>query len=295
METLEENPARPWEARALALAKAVCLVGFPLVPMLVYLSRRHPALGGFEASDQIAALAAAAERWAQVHFAFSVGGFLAIAALLVLRREVALRAPALWTNTAAAVGVVGGVIFTGTVLMEVQVIPALSRACAATPACLSRENGPFAGELADQGWRVLPGLGLGGKTMMLGLALLAVLGVLYGSLRNWEGGALFFGAVLEIGKDTGLHAWGNFRLADGAPAMAAVAILVGGCGVALRLLTNRPAEAAAAAQPAPLPPPVAGGSAPDAPRDAGDGAAPNAERSSEVPAEAAGNRTEPAG
>lgn len=249
MEQAEKIAAtRPWEGRVLAAAKALCLVGFPLIPMLVYLSKRHPGLGGVTASEQIARLAAAADRWTQVHFAFSVGGFLAIAAMLVLRREVARRAPALWTNAAAAIGVAGGVIFTGTVLMEVSVIPALSRACAASPACMSPDNAGFAGELADQGWRVLPGLGLGGRTMMVGLALLAVLGVLYGSLRNWEGGALFFGAVLEIGNDTGLHAWGNFRLANGMPGMAAVAILIGGAGVSWRLLTNRPAEPVPAGQ-----------------------------------------------
>ena len=227
---------RTLDARLMAAAKTVCLLGFPAVPMVVYLSGRHPPLHGPSAAEQIGQLAAAAERWAQVHFAFSVGGFLALAAVLILRSEVASKAPQVWTNAAAAVGVVGAVVFTGTVLMEVTVIPALSTACAESPGCLGPQNGTFTAALADQGWRVLPGLTLGGRTLMAGIALLAVLGVLYGGLRNWEGAALFFGAVLEIGADTGLHAWGNFSPASGMPGLAAVAILIGGAGVAWRLV-----------------------------------------------------------
>ncbi|HEX2054593.1 MAG TPA: hypothetical protein VHJ78_12820 [Actinomycetota bacterium] len=245
------SSVRRWEGKALAAIKALCLVGFPAVPMLVYLSRRHPSLSGVTAAQQIDQLAAAATRWAQVHFAFSVGGFLALAAVLILRREVATKAPELWTNAAAAIGVIGGVIFTGTVLMEVSVIPALSRACAASPACLHPDNAVFSQELANQGWRVLPGLGLGGRTLMAGIALIALLGILYGSLRNWEGAALFFGAILEIGNDTGLHAWGNFEPASGMPGLAALALLAGGAGVGWRLLrgippgAERPAESIA--------------------------------------------------
>jgi hypothetical protein len=233
---LETEPETPAEAMALAAAKVVCLVGFPLIPMAVYLSGRHPGLGGVSSAEQISRLAAQATAWAQVHFAFSVGGFLALAAILVLRSEVAAKAPVLWTNAAAAVGVVGAVIFTGTVLMEVKVIPALSRACTASAGCRTPENAIFTDALANEGWRVLPGLTAGGRTMMVGVALLAMLGFTYGSLRTWEAATIFGGAVLEIGTNTGLHQWGNFSPARGMPGLAAVAILVGCLGVARRLI-----------------------------------------------------------
>lgn len=241
MDAVLETPSEsPVEVRVLRAAKALCLVGFPLVPMLVYLSGRHPGLGRVGSAEQITNLAAASADWAQVHFAFSIGGFLGLAALLVLRSEVAKRAPELWANAAAAVGVVGGVIFTGTVLMEVRVIPALARACVASAGCRTAENMVFTDALANEGWRVLPGLTAGGRTMMTGLALLAVVGFAYGGLRTWEAAALFGGAVLEIGLNTGLHQWGNFSPAQAMPGLAAVAILAGSAGVALRLI--RPAE-----------------------------------------------------
>lgn len=233
---LERRPQSTAQARLLASAKALCLIGFPAVPMLVYLSGRHPSLVGPTAADQIGQLAAAAGRWSQVHLALSVGGFLGLATILILRAEVARRAPELWTNAAAAVGVVGAVIFTGTVLMEVGVVPELSTACAGSPACVSPDNTRFTQALAEQGWRVLPGLTLGGRTMMFGLALLACLGLLYGGLRSWEALALFFGSILEFAANTGLHAWGNFRPARGMPGLAAVSILGAGCSVAYRLL-----------------------------------------------------------
>lgn len=231
----QEKPARPG---LLAAAQALCLIGFPALPMLVYLSARHPALPGPTAADQIAQLAAAAGRWAEVHLALSAGGFFGLGAVLVYRSRLAGRAPALWANAAAAIGVVGAVIFTGTVLMEVTVIPELATSCARTPACLAAENAPFTQALADQGWRVLPGLSLGGRTMMSGLALLAVLAVVYGGLRAWEALAVFFGSVLEIVADTGLHAWGNFQPARGMPGLAAVALLAAGAGVSHRLFTE---------------------------------------------------------
>lgn len=233
---LETPPSSPAEIRVLRAAKALILVGFPLVPMLVYLSGRHPGLGRVSSAEQISNLAAASADWAQVHFALSIGGFLGLAVILILRSEVARRAPELWTNAAAAVGVIGSVIFTGTVLMEVRVIPALARACVASAGCRAADNAVFTDALADEGWRVLPGLTAGGRTMMIGLALLAVLGFSYGGLRTWEAAALFGGAVLEIGLNTGLHQWGNFSPAQGMPGMAAVAILAGGAGVALRLI-----------------------------------------------------------
>jgi len=230
---------RSAEATLLAAAKALCLIGFPALPMLVYLSGTHPALYGPGAGEQIAQLAASATRWAQVHFALSAGGFLGLATVLIVRREVARKAPELWTNLAAAIGVIGAVVFTGTVLMEVTVIPALATACAASPVCLSAENAVFVNALADEGWRVLPGLTIGARTLMGGLALLAVLGFVYGGLRSWEAAPLFAGSVLEISLNTGLHAWGDFRMARGMPGAAAVAILVAGGAIAWRLLRER--------------------------------------------------------
>lgn len=223
----------------LTSAKALCLVGFPLIPMVVYLSRVHPGLPGPLAADQIAQLAAQANRWSQVHLALSISGFLGLATILILRSEVARKAPALVTNLAATIGVVGGVVFTGTVLMEVQVIPAFAKACAASAACLGPENAAFTTVLAEQGWRVLPGLTIGGRTLVLGIALLAVLGYAFGALRTWEALLLFAGSLYEFGLVTGLHQWGNFRPSSGMPGLAAVALLIGGGGVALRLLKQR--------------------------------------------------------
>lgn len=251
---LETEPESRAETVALAAAKVISLLGFPLIPMVVYLSGRHPGLAGNSSAEEISSLAAQASTWSQVHFAFSVGGFLGLAAILVMRTEVAKKAPQLWASAAAAVGVIGAVIFTGTVLMEVKVIPALSRACVASPACRSSENSVFTDAFAREGWRVLPGLTAGGRTMMVGVALLAMLGFVYGALRTWEAATIFAGAVLEIGTNTGLHQWGNFSPGRGMPGLAAVGILVGSCGIAYRLLkpekeTNQPVVGAAPATP----------------------------------------------
>lgn len=216
-------PKRTTEDKVLAAAKAISLIGFPLIPMLVYLSGKHPGLRGGTggAAEEIGNLAAQAGRWTDVHFAFSVGGFFGLAAVLVIRSEVAKKAPELWTNAAAALAIVGGVIFTGTVLMEVSVIPALARACAESPGCRVPGNVIFTDALADQGWRVLPGLTAGGRTLMFGLALLAVMGFVFGGLRGWEAAALFAGSVIEFGANTGLHQWGNFQPGYGMPGLAA--------------------------------------------------------------------------
>ncbi|HYN98334.1 MAG TPA: hypothetical protein VEU28_01525, partial [Actinomycetota bacterium] len=109
-------------------------------------------------------------------------------------------------------------------------------ACVTSPVCRVPENAAFTDALANEGWRVLPGLTAGGRTMMLGLALLAILGFSYGALRTWEAVALFTGAALEIGLKTGLHQWGNFDPGRGMPGMAAVLILAGSTGIALRLI-----------------------------------------------------------
>ena len=233
-------------------AKAVCLVGFPLVPMLVYLSGVHPSLPGNSAAEEIASLADATGRWSQVHAAFWVGGLLGLAAVLVLRAEIAGQAPVLLTNAAAAVGVVGAVIFTGTVYMEIGVIPALSTACSQSPLCLDPDNALFTNVLAEQGWRVLPGLTLGAKTLVLGLALLAIVGFSYGALKMWESLALFTGSVWEYGVSTGLHAWGEFSPARGMPGLAAVAILFAGASISWRMVTElrSPAEPGASGEPA---------------------------------------------
>lgn len=224
------------EAKVLVAAKALCLVGFPLIPMLVYLSRVHPALPGNSAAEEVAALAAQAARWSQVHAAFWVAGLLGLATVLIVRTEVAKQAPVLPTNAAAALGVVGAVIFTGTVYMEILVIPGLSTACSESPVCLGPENAVFTNALANEGWRVLPGLTLGGRTLVLGLAFLAILGFSYGALKSWESAALFGGSVLEFGANTGLHAWGNFTPGRGMPGLAAVAILLAGGSIAVRMV-----------------------------------------------------------
>jgi hypothetical protein len=234
-----QSPTEPsLDEKVLVGLKAVCLIGFPLVPMLVYLSQVHPGLPGNTAAQEVASLARVAGRWSQVHAAFWVGGLLGLAAVLVLRAEVGREAPVLFTNAAAAVGVVGAVIFTGTVYMEIDVIPTLSTACSQSPLCLAPDNAVFTNALAEQGWRVLPGLTLGAKTLVLGLALLAILGFAYGALRPWESLALFTGSVWEYGVSTGLHAWGEFSPARGMPGMAAVAILFAGISIAWRMVTE---------------------------------------------------------
>ncbi|MGQ0678233.1 MAG: hypothetical protein ACT4OM_01000 [Actinomycetota bacterium] len=223
-------------SRLIALAKALCLVGFPVIPLAINRSGVHPSLPGPTSADQIRQLAEQAERWTQAHFAFSVAGFLGIAVILVLRSKVVSKANALLVEGATAVGIVGAVIFTGTVLMEVRVVPALSKACAASPLCLLNGNSAFTDQLANEGWRVLPGLTQGGRTMMVGVALLAMIGFGTGALRVWEGGPIFMGGFLEVGLNTGLHAWGNFNLSRGMPGLAAVALFLGGAALAARLV-----------------------------------------------------------
>jgi hypothetical protein len=238
--------------RALSLVKAACLIGFPAIPAAIYLSRLHPGLPGPTSADQIRQLAEQSVRWTQVHFAFSVAGFLGLATLFILR---GLVRSSFSLQAATAVGLVGGVIFTGTVLMEVSVVPELSLACRASPGCLSPQNVGFTDELAAQGWRVLPGLTLGGRTMMIGLALVTAIAFWGGGLRVWEAGPLFAGSVVEIALNTGLHAWGSFNPAYGMPGMAAVALFVGGASLSVRLVREAwgGPRASATSEPAAVP------------------------------------------
>lgn len=222
--------------RLAALGKAVCLIGFPAIPMFIYLSKVHPSLPGPSSADSIRQMADQAVRWSQVHFGFSVAGFLGLGVLLILRGLVVTKGPRLAVEIAAIIGVVGGVIFTGTVLMEVSVVPELALACDSSQICVSTSNAVLTDELANQGWRVLPGLTRGGRTMMLGLIILAMIGFASDALKPVEAGPIVTGAVLEFGLNTGLHAWGNFYPSRGMPGMAAVFLLVGGTALAVRLV-----------------------------------------------------------
>jgi hypothetical protein len=259
-----ERAAHSPSRKVLTLAKVVCLVGFPLIPLAIYVSGVHPGLPGPTAADQIRQLADQAVRWTQVHFAFAAAGFLGLATLFIIRGLVPSSIP---LQIATGIGLVGGVIFTGTVAMEVSVIPELTLACRSSPGCLSPDNALFANELANQGWRVLPGLTLGGRVLMTGLALLAAIAFLRGGLRFWEAAPIFGGSLIEIALDTGLHAWGSFSPQRGMPGLAAVALLFGGAALSVRLVREawgvRPKTAtseptaqppgAPAAEPAPPP------------------------------------------
>jgi hypothetical protein len=222
--------------RIVAVCKALCLIGFPAIPMFIYLSGVHPALPGATSAEQIKQMAGQAMRWSQVHLGFSVAGFLALGVLFTLRGIVASRAPVLLVEAATVVGVIGGFIFTGTVLMEVNVVPDLASACARTPICVTSSNSSFTNELADQGWRVLPGLRTGGRTLMVGIAALAMIGFTTEALKPFEAAPIFMGSVLEAGLNTGLHSWGNFQLVRGFPGLAAVGLLIGGGLLAVRLV-----------------------------------------------------------
>jgi hypothetical protein len=219
--------------KLIAVAKAACLVGFPAIPALIYLSGAHPSLPGPTSADQIRQLAEQSVRWTQVHFAFSIAGFLGLATLFILRGLVPSSIP---VQIATAIGLIGGVVFTGTVLMEVGVIPDLSLACRSSPGCLSPSNTAFADELANQGWRILPGLTMGGRILMAGLALLSAIALAKGALRFWEAAPLFAGSLIELTLNTGLHAWGNFNPSRGMPGLAAVALLIGGLALSVRLV-----------------------------------------------------------
>lgn len=222
--------------RLIVLGQVVCLVGFPAIPMLIYLSKVHPGLPGPSSAAQIRQLADQAVRWTQVHFGFSVAGFMGLGVLLLLRGLIVPKVPRLLVEFATVIGVVGAVVFTGTVLMEVSVIPQLVLACDSSQICVSTSNSILTDELANQGWRVLPGLTQGGRTMMFGLAILALLGFTSNALKPLEAGPIFMGAVLELGINTGLHAWGNFNPTRGMPGMAAVFLLAGGTVLAVRLV-----------------------------------------------------------
>jgi hypothetical protein len=238
--------------------QAACLVLFPLILILIDLTKVHPGLTGRTGADQIRSLAQQAARWSEVHSAFVLAGFCALASILVLRSLIHRRQRMLVADVAAAVGVIGAVIFTGTVIMEVLVVPALSTACASTPSCVSPQNFAFTERLADQGWRVLPGLGAGAQTLMLGLLLLAVIGSLVGALKPWESALIAAGALFELVIGTGLHRWGSFYLnrgARGLAGLAGVAVLLGNASIAWRLIRRKtdpdPAEPAREPETAP--------------------------------------------
>ncbi len=259
--------------RLLTFVKVVCLIGFPLIPMAIYLSKVHPGLPGPGSAEQIRQISLQSVRWTQVHFAFCIAGIMGLATLFILRGMMRSSLP---VQIATAIGLVGGVIFTGTVLMEVTVIPELSMACTRSPGCLSPANSIFTDELANQGWRVLPGLTLGGRTLMLGLALMAALAIGRGALKFAEGAFLVAGSLIELALNTGLHAWGNFDFGRGAPGLAAVCLLVGGLLLSARLIREvlpEPPESSTSeppAQPAGFVPVEQTGSEPPPPRISAD-------------------------
>jgi hypothetical protein len=223
------------EARALQVLKATCLLGFPLILVLIDVTGVHPSLIGRTGAEQIEKLATSATRWAQVHAAFAVAGFLALGTMLTLRGLIAGGSSHLPADVAATFGAIGAVLFTGTVIMEVLVIPQLSAACVAADPCLDPANLVFTEELADQGWRVLPGLVWGGQGIALGLLLLAALGGRSGALRLWEALLIGAGGFYELVAPTGLHRWGTFSAAVGFPGITGLLVLAGNAGVALRL------------------------------------------------------------
>jgi hypothetical protein len=230
-----ERDANGFSRRVLSLVKAVCLIGFPLIPAAIYISGVHPGLPGPTSADQIRQLAEQATRWTQVHFAFTIAGFLGLATLFIIRGLVPSSIP---LQIATGIGLAGGVIFTGTVAMEVSVIPKLTLACRSSPGCLSPANALFTEELANQGWRVLPGLTLGGRVLMIGLALVTAVAFARGALRFWEAALISGGSLVEIALDTGLHAWGDFTPQGGMPGLAAVALLLGGAALSVRLVAE---------------------------------------------------------
>jgi hypothetical protein len=222
--------------------RATCLLGFPLILILIDLTGVHPSISGRTGAEQIKSLAASATRWAQVHTAFTVAGFFALGTMLHLRSLIVGRSGHLLADAAAAIGVVGAVIFIGTVLMEVLVIPKLSAACVSAPPCLSASNLTFTEELADQGWRVLPGLIWGSQGIASGLLLLAALGGRSGGLKLWEALLLGAGGFYELVAPTGLHAWGTFSVEAGLPGMTGLMVLAGNAGIALRQLRQEGVE-----------------------------------------------------
>jgi hypothetical protein len=215
--------------------KAICLLGFPLILILIDLTDVHPTLPGRTGAEQIRKLAESAERWAQVHAGFTVAGFLALGVMLTLRGLIARGSSHLPADIASAVGVVGAVVFTATVLMEVGVVPNLSAACVAAEPCLDPANVIFTEELANQGWRALPGLLWGSWGIALGLLLLAALGGRSGALKVWEAVLLGAGGFYELVTPTGLHGWGTFSAEAGFPGITGVMVLAANAGVALRL------------------------------------------------------------
>ncbi len=227
------------EKRVFRALSAICLVGFPLILLLVDLTGVHPGLGRGTGADQIKALADQSDAWAWVHGLFVLAGVFALASMLILRRLVAERDSTLAPEIAASIGVLGAVVFIGTVLMEVVVIPDLSEACAASPACLSAENRIFTEVFANHGWRVLPGLNWGAHGVALGLVLLGGLGMKAKALSLWEGGFLAAGGLYEFYVGTGLHAWGTFNPSSGMTGLSGVLVLIGSCGIAARILLDR--------------------------------------------------------
>lgn len=231
------------ERRIFQALCAICLIGFPSILLLIDVTNIHPSLGRGMATDQIRQLAASAGEWAQVHGLFVVAGFFGLATMLILRSVIAAKDPSLAPDVAAAVGVVGAVVFLGTVLMEVLVVPELTKACVASGPCLSAANLDFTEALADQGWRALPGLGWGSRGVSLGLLLLAVVGAKSGGLKLWEAAALMVGGLQEFLVGTGLHGWGTFDPELGLTGLTGVAILVANAGVAIRIFRGGKAGA----------------------------------------------------
>lgn len=229
-------------AGVMRVLRATCLLGFPLILILIDFTGVHPSISGRTGAEQIESVAASATRWAQVHAVFTVAGFLALGTMLDLRSLIVRRSSRLLADAAAAIGVVGAVVFIGTVWMEVLVIPKLSAACVSAPPCLSAPNLRFTEELADQGWRVLPGLIWGSRGIALGLLLLAAIGGRSGSLKFWEALLLGAGGFYELVAPTGLHAWGTFSVEAGLPGMTGLMVLAGSAGIALRHLRQEGVE-----------------------------------------------------
>jgi hypothetical protein len=193
---------------------AACLVGFPLLFIVVAGTDIHPGPSG-TVQDQIRLVAAAEARWRLVHLVLAAASLLGIGAvvtvwMLAVRGRSGVLA---WVgDLGLVVGVAGAALLSGVVLMEAGLVAPLAVACAQSPACLAPEGAGVAEAIAGLGWNNVDPLTWAGGPLATGLLLLGLVGGLLRTLRVWEAALLALAAIGVLVTNPGLHAPAHYPL-----------------------------------------------------------------------------------
>ena len=215
--------------RVAAVARAACLVFFPLTFLLLGNTPVHPGFDG-TAAEQVAALAADAPRWRWVHLGLAGGSLLGLRVLFTLRSLLPRSHPVVLA--ALALGVAGAAVLTGVFALEATLVVALAQACvSAADPCLTAANQPFLNRFSELALNRVPLLFQSGGALLAALIALAVMGRAMRALAFRESLPLTIGAVVAFLYGPSLHG-----PPLGLPTVGLLLMLAGSGALAVRLV-----------------------------------------------------------